>query len=234
MIGKRNNRIAKAWLAGVALAITGTCVAANKYTQERYDVILDRSPFGADPLHGAVPDNSAQDRAAAAAAAAAAKSFRLSFLLEGEDGEIRAGFEHLKPKKGEAKSSIIMKGEGFMGMKLMDIDFFNSSATLDQDGKQIRFELSKGPAVAKAPAAASPQPARRFGGGFRRTPPKQPEKPKEPQLSPEEQKLRREEIRANLQDYQMEVIRSGMPPLPIPLTQDMDDQLVAEGVLPPE
>ena len=59
-------------------------------------------------------------------------------------------------------------------------------------------------------------------------------KPPEPKLSPEEQRLRREEIRANLQDYQMEVIRSGMPPLPIPLTQEMDDQLVSEGVLPPE
>jgi hypothetical protein len=234
MIGIRNSRIAKVWLAGVGLVIVGTCVAATEYKQERYNVILDRSPFGSDPLQGAIPDNSAEDRAAAAAAAAAAKSFRLSFLLEGEDGEIRAGFEHLKPKKGEAKSSIIMVGESFMGMKLMDVDFFNSSATLDQNGKQIRFELSKGPAVAKAPSKPASQPQRRFGGGFRRTPPKQPEKPKAPELTPEEQKLRREEIRANLQNYQMEVIRSGMPPLPIPLTPEMDDQLVAEGVLPPE
>ncbi len=31
----------------------------------------------------------------------------------------------------------------------------------------------------------------------------------------------------------MAVIRSGMAPLPIPLTQEMDDQLVKEGVLPP-
>ena len=31
----------------------------------------------------------------------------------------------------------------------------------------------------------------------------------------------------------MEVIRKGMPPLPIPLTKEMDDQLVAEGILPP-
>ncbi len=55
----------------------------------------------------------------------------------------------------------------------------------------------------------------------------------EPKLSPEEQKPRREEIRRNLQDYQMEVVRKGMPPLPVPLTPEMDDQLVAEGILPP-
>ncbi|MCF7818374.1 MAG: hypothetical protein K9M54_10885, partial [Kiritimatiellales bacterium] len=76
----------------------------------------------------------------------------------------------------------------------------------------------------------------RFGSGFRRREPQPvpPKAPPEPELSPEEQARRRDEIRANLQNYQMEVIRSGMPPLPIPLTQEMDDQLVAEGVLPPE
>lgn len=38
----------------------------------------------------------------------------------------------------------------------------------------------------------------------------------------------------DLQQYQMNTIRSGMPPLPIPLTQEMDDQLVKEGILPPK
>ena len=32
----------------------------------------------------------------------------------------------------------------------------------------------------------------------------------------------------------MDVIRAGLPALPVPLTKEMDDQLVAEGVLPPE
>ncbi len=41
-------------------------------------------------------------------------------------------------------------------------------------------------------------------------------------------------VRGNLRQYQMEVMRAGMAPLPIPLTQEMDDQLVAEGVLPPQ
>lgn len=29
-------------------------------------------------------------------------------------------------------------------------------------------------------------------------------------------------------------LREGMPPLPVPLTQEMDDQLVKEGILPPK
>ncbi len=75
-----------------------------------------------------------------------------------------------------------------------------------------------------------PPLTRRFGSGFRARP---EATPVEPRLTPEEQQRRREEIRKNLQDYQMAVIRSGMAPLPVPLTQKMDDQLVKEGVLPP-
>jgi hypothetical protein len=46
-----------------------------------------------------------------------------------------------------------------------------------------------------------------------------------------------EERRRKIMDYQMDLIRSRGkkgPPLPIPLTKEMDDQLVAEGVLPPQ
>ena len=40
------------------------------------------------------------------------------------------------------------------------------------------------------------------------------------------------ELEKHLQDYQMEVIRKGLPAHPIPLTKEMDDQLAKEGVLP--
>jgi len=212
------------------LAATVVCAEPPEYSPERYELILDRSPFGADPLLGVV--NSEQQ--AAAAAAAAAKELRLCFLLESEGGEIRAGFQNLKAKPGDSKSVILMVGESFLGMKLLDIDLAGSQATLQSQGKPVVFELSKVPTPAKVPAKKPQPPKRKFGGGFRqRKPPPQPAPPPEPKLSPEEQRRRREEVRANLQDYQMEVIRSGMPPLPIPLTQEMDDQLVAEGVLPP-
>lgn len=225
------------WVVGIALAVSASCWADTEYTAERYELILDRSPFGADPLLGVELANSEREKAdAAAAVAAAAKELRLCFLLETESGEIRAGFQNLKAKQGDPKSIILLVGESFMGMKLLKIDMDDSQATLQSKGQPVVFELSKAPVSAKAAAVPPQQPQRRFGGGFRRrTPqPKEPAKPPEPQLSPEEQRKRREEIRANLQNYQMEVIRSGMPPLPIPLTQDMDDQLVSEGILPPE
>jgi len=210
-----------------------TAMAAD-YSRERYDVIVDRSPFGEDST--LLTADELQDQKAAALAAATAermeKEMRLCYLLETESGEIRAGFQNLKAQKGDPKSVMLMVGESYNGMKLSDVDLMNSSATLMLNGSRVTFELRKAaPPPKKAAPAAPAQPQRRFGGGFRRTEP--PKKPPEPELSPEEQARKREEVRENLRQYQMEVIRSGMPPLPIPLTQEMDDQLVAEGVLPP-
>jgi hypothetical protein len=218
-------------MAGVSSAVEET------YTRQRYELIVERSPFGNDPVITPEPDNSAQEAAAAAAAAKKLeKELRLCFLLETEEGEIRAGFQNLKAQPGDPRNVMLMVGESFQGLKLRDIDLENSRATLVHLGKPVTFELSKAPASAteSKPASAAKPPQRRFGGGFRRPAKPEPAKPPEPQLSPEEQARRREEVRENLRQYQMEVIRAGMPPLPIPLTQEMDDQLVSEGVLPPE
>lgn len=229
MTGTVDKRISKGLMAAMVLALTGACFADTEYNAERYDVILDRSPFGVDPLAG-VEDTSAQDMAAASAAAALAKDMRLCFVMESQSGEIRAGLQNQK----DQKSFILSVGESIQGIKLLGVNIQNSEATLERNGQKVLFKLDKAPVVSVAPAAPAPAD-RRFGGGFRRTPqPAPPQAPPEPELSPEEQARRRDEIRANLQNYQMEVIRSGMPPLPIPLTQEMDDQLVSEGILPPE
>jgi hypothetical protein len=41
------------------------------------------------------------------------------------------------------------------------------------------------------------------------------------------------ELKEHLQEYQMEAIRQGQPPLPIPLTPESEAQLAKEGFLPP-
>ena len=224
---KRYNKLVLGW--GAVLLVSGGVCLAEDYKPERYNVILDRSPFGSDPLTGAPsPDLTA---AVQATVAKLEKTYRLSFLLESQTGEIRAGFQNLKPKPGEPLSSVIRVGESFMGMKLKSVDLANSSATLEHNGQPITFQLTKRSqkATPKKPTPTS----RRFGGGFKRTPPPRPVAPPRPKLTSAEQQQRRKEIRANLEKYQMEVLRKGMPPLPIPLTKEMDDQLVNEGILPP-
>lgn len=42
-----------------------------------------------------------------------------------------------------------------------------------------------------------------------------------------------QQVEESLKAVQMDSIRNGDPPLPIPLTPEMDEQLVREGVLPP-
>ena len=122
----------------VILAAGMACAETPQYNPERYDVILDRSPFGSDPLLDINPEQKA-----AAAAAAAAKELRLCFLLESESGEIRAGFQNKLAKPDEPKSVILTVGESFMGMKLLDINLAASQATLESKGEPVVFELSK-------------------------------------------------------------------------------------------
>jgi hypothetical protein len=230
-------RIILILVAGLAgLVASGWADGDVDYTRERYELIVDRAPFGVEAMDDAGAAKSARDSAAAnAAAKAAEKELRLCFLLEADGGEIRAGFENKQAKAGDPRSIMLMVGESFRGMKLVSVDVASASATFDRSGSRVTFSLTK-PVAAAAPAAptrAAP-PQRRFGSGFRRTRQQAEQKPAAPKLSPEEQAKKREEVRDNLRQYQMEVIRAGMPPLPIPLTQEMDDQLVSEGVLPPD
>lgn len=205
------------------------------YDLARYQLIVERQPFGSEPLDQ-------EEKAQAAAVKALEQDYRLCFLLQNESGEVRAGFQNKKPKKGDPRSVMLRIGESFGAMKLLTIDIENSMATLQYKGQEVEFSMEKPKTAAAAAKPAAPKPAaapqRRFGGGFRRTtpppaPPPEPEPEPEPQLSPEELAIQREQIQQNLRDYQMEVLRQGMPPLPIQLTQEQDDQLVAEGVLPP-
>jgi hypothetical protein len=52
--------------------------------------------------------------------------------------------------------------------------------------------------------------------------------------STNEPELTREALEKRLQEHNSELIRKGQPPLPIPLTREMDEQLVREGVLAPD
>ena len=55
----------------------------------------------------------------------------------------------------------------------------------------------------------------------------QPEPPPQPTLTGDA-------LQKHLENVQMDAIRNGLPPLPMPLTPAMDAQLVKEGVLPPQ
>jgi len=203
----------------------GLAQAKQSYTRDRYKVIVDRAPFGAELINVAPPVESATK----ITIANLEKKCRLSFLFKSNSGEIRAGFQNLHPQKGEPTSSIILIGESFMGMKLKSVDLNNSVAKLEYNGKMLTFALKKQKTLPKTSRISRHRPNRRHS-----TKPRQIHRPPpRKKLSTEEQRKRREEIRKNLQKYQMEVLRKGMPPLPVRLTPEQDAKLVEERVLPP-
>ena len=207
-------------------------VFANNSEEDRYKIIVDRKPFGQELISPEPSVLAIQAEAnAIAAARSAEKELRLCFLFETTHGVIRAGFQNKVVKKGEPKSVMLAVGETFKGMKLIDVNINESTATLDRNGVKVMFSLAKAP---KNPSINSKEPTgRKFNSGFR--PQKSTEAPKEKiKLTPQEEERRKQEIQESLRRYQMDVIRAGLPALPVPLTKEMDDQLVAEGVLPPE
>ena len=113
------------------------------YNRSRYEVIVERSPFGEElPMDEfRTQDPTVQQMM---------KELRLCFLLQGQSGEVRAGFENLKAKKGEPKSVLLMEGESYRAMTLVGIDIRNSTATLEYRGKNIRFDLKKSTVAAVA------------------------------------------------------------------------------------
>ncbi len=185
----------------------------------RYQLIIDKHPFGEEPLEAETVQISLNQ--------SFARHLRLSMLFEGPGGDVRAGIIDTKEKK----NYILSIGEVEGGLELIEADLSASEAMLRKGSEVALFKLESD---TPEPLSKSQQAARRSSYAGRRsarlaaanksTKPKKPEAPR----------LTGEALRAHLENVQMNAIRDGLPPLPLPLTPEMDAQLVAEGVLDPQ
>lgn len=218
---------------------------AGQATQDwdRYQVILDRAPFGRAPV-GVDPSIAADAAAAAAAAAeeqgpALADIVRLSVVtLYG--GRPAAGFTD----STTGRSFYLFEGESVEDYTLVSVDASGSSVVLRKGAQEAELMLGAAPVAAvPAPVAisAAPKPGDTISYAAR-----QRQRAEEARQRLEEARRRAEEERKNqearveqltgealqkhLRDYNMEMIRTGKgPPLPIELTQEEVSQLAAEG-----
>ena len=242
MAQSRNTRLR--WAAGfAAAAIAAGAAAAAPPDFSRYEVILERQPFGAPPAAPASPAEAPADSPLAA--------LRLSAIVESLGGVRRAGLVDQRT----GRSYFLTPGESEEGVELVSIQFAEESATLRWNSQTATLRLQAGaPAPAAPRAGPVPLTARSFPGGGAPTigagqiAPVRPVGPPvirrrsvtiesaagasgtpaaPPRPSPEE-------VERQLQQVQMDALRRGLPPLPIPLTPEMDEQLVREGVLPPQ
>jgi hypothetical protein len=148
---------------------------------------------------------------------------RLAALVGTKDGAI-AGFVR---QAGRLQVSFVLRvGESFEGdITLVEADVDAGTAVLRKGDETALFamgSLAPPPPLTAAPAT----PLRASYAERRRVRQETLRQAQQPRLSGEV-------LQQQLREYQMQLIRTGQPALPIPLTPEQDAQLVKEGVLPP-
>jgi hypothetical protein len=203
----------------ILLGLAGSALA-NEEGFSRYQVIIDKRPFGEDPPEA--------DTVQVAPGQSFAKNLRLSMLFEGPGGDLRVGIIDNALKK----NYILNVGEVEDGIELIEADIDKSEAMLKKGNEVALFKLKEGtsePAPAKSAATS-----RQSSYAERRRALLQKIEERRKQEEPQQPQLTGEALRKHLEQVQMNAIREGLPPLPLPLTPEMDKQLVEEGVLPPQ
>ncbi|HBA84456.1 MAG TPA: hypothetical protein DCZ95_10215 [Verrucomicrobia bacterium] len=205
------------------LVVSVTAWGETQTTFERYQVILDRKPFGNPPAAPLEPPV-----ATIPPEQSFARTIRMSALVEQDDGSIRVG---LIDAQGN-QSFFLGEGESENGIELVSADYDTEEAVLRKGSEMAVLKLSSGEIQALNPQQQQERMnaprSQRMSYADRRA-----ARERARREAPPQPKYTGEELEKHLQEYQMEVIRQGLPPLPIPLTPEMDDQLVTEGVLPP-
>lgn len=202
------------------LGVLATLCRANEAGFDRYKIILDRQPFGQEPPEA--------DMIQVPSSQSFARNLRLSMLFEGPDGTTRAGIVDNSTKK----SYILRIGEPQDGFEVVEADIRSSEAMVRRGNEVALFKLEAG---AGQPISKSEQTSRRSSYAERRRALLERTKNQNQQKeTPPVPELTGDALRKHLEQVQMDAIRNGLPPLPLPLTPEMDAQLVAEGVLPPQ
>lgn len=194
-----------------------------------YQVILNRKPFGAPPERMPEPERVIPPGESFAA------QMMLSGIYELDDGNLRVAVTDRKDNSYFA----LMVGEtdDSRQIELVDADYEKAEAVLKKGDQMVVLKMygdsAGGPQVLSTTETQDrikQAEERRMSYAERR---RMRQLERQKPLEIPKPTLTGKELEEHLQNYQMKVIREGMPPLPVQLTPDRDAQLVAEGYLPP-
>lgn len=201
-----------------------------------YQVILDKQLLGAT-RQVTVP---AVTPPPTVAAPSWSREYQMTMMTRDQpSGTIRIGLQNIQNQS----SVLLIEGKDrHEDFKLVSANYSSGTATISYRGASHQFRLQDGPATRSAPTTEMRDPSRinipdaaRKSGTIAR--PGRRSRPSTPDQESPTLQIRRfasqEELQEHLKQQQMDAIRTGKPPLPIPLTPEMDQQLVEEGVLPP-
>jgi len=213
-------------LSFLALPLLAAAARADETADfSRYQVIMDRKPFGvAPPVPVAPPPPLTAEQSFA-------RTLRLSGMWQRGDGSVRVAIIDANGNR----NLYLSVGEMEEGIELVSVDQQSEEAVLRKGTEMAVLKISSGevqPLTQEQQQQRLTQDqAQRMSYAERR---KERERQRQqPPPPPPEPVYTGAELEKHLQEYQMEVIRQGLPPLPLPLTPEMDAQLVSEGVLPP-
>lgn len=232
------------WTLILAGWLTATFASDGTPDFSRYAFIIERAPFG-------TPAPAVTTTAPPAESPLA--TFRLSALVLDSLGRPQVGL--VDERNG--RSYFLRVGQSEDGIEVLAVRMEEESATVRVQGQEGTLRLagaasppSVAPGRGRAPAAAGAPAAMGLMRGEGRPPmvrgrasmmairppsaPAAESSPTATEAAPNPRPPTPEEIEKRLQEFQMEALRRGLPPLPIPLTPEMDEQLVREGVLPPQ
>ena len=214
-----------------ALAIGALWVSSASAVVEfsRYEVILERMPFGEPPAEPEPPPGPPPAPPPPPFERSFARNIRLCFLRE-HGKSIRVGFLDVGTKP--QKNYLLNVGEtSDDGIEVKDADFEEEKVLLAKEDQEYWVSMTgKAGSQAGGRSVAVPKSVRSRRTSGRRT-------SRSLNLA-ERIRRRRETVRHRVVkppklSGEALKIREGKPALPIPLTKEQDAQLVKEGVLPP-
>ena len=211
------------------VAALGSHAAPAVRPFEDYQVILDRKPFGAPPDRPVEPER----------VTPVGESFAASMLLSGiyelDDGNLRVA---VTDKKDNSYFSLMVgEKDADSGIELIDADYEKEEAVLKKGEEVVVMKMGSDSSATQVLSTTEKQDRikqaeeRRLSYAERR---RQRQLERQKPIGIPKPVLTGAELEKHLQDYQMKVIREGLPPLPVQLTPDRDAQLVAEGYLLPQ
>jgi len=223
------------------LVLSAQSLVAASAEISRYNLILERRPFA--PISSAA-DEAAKNIITVVEPPAFVKDLRMCAITESPAG-VKVGFVNIVIKPPQPYYLYI--GDADDGIELVDADYEKAGALLRKGGEQYWMYMGGGsasetPPTKKVETARGRSAVMRSGkggtiptsipssGSYAERRQKRLEQMR--QRADDARKLTDVQVEEKLQNYQMELIRKGLTPLPIKLTPEMDRKLVEEGLLP--
>lgn len=184
-----------------------------------YQLILDRQLLGLEepvsPQRPAPPQPVAPSWA----------SDYIMTMISKDLSGLRVGLQH----KNNGQAFLLMENDDqhSADFKLISGDFDSGTATISYRNQPHQFAIETGPAASPSPAS----PIQKVATQVRRPGRTRVRRIRSdrPNVVPQRTFKSREELQQHLREQQLDAIRTGKPPLPIPVTDEMVDELINEG-----